>query len=167
MKLYINLKEMIFEEDNIEHKIVLSASNKKSKFYDTELTLDDNDKFIGDTLKIIYKKNKDGKDTKEIEKEIFMVREPETWWSFPLYEIIDGKIVDFDYKRYAYFNNTDRRMALAGKINLMYNPPSEAKILRKTLRYIMNILNMEYPEFFKKYNDKIEEIINKNPKGDK
>ena len=55
-------------------------------------------------------------------------------------------------------------MALASKINELFNQPAEAKILRKTLRYIMDTLDIEYPDFFKKYNDKIEEIINKNLK---
>ncbi|GAH43526.1 unnamed protein product, partial [marine sediment metagenome] len=82
-----------------------------------------------------------------------------------MYEIKDGKIIPFDYKQYVYFAGTDRRMILAAKIKQLYNPSSEAKILRKTLKYIMDTLAIEYPDFFKKYNDKIEAIINRNPKG--
>ena len=95
---------------------------------------------------------------------MFCVREKNTWWSFPLYEIINDKIIDFDHTQYSYFIGTERRMTLAKKVNKLYNPSSEAKILRKTFKYIMDTLNIEYPDFFKKYNDKIEDIINKNPK---
>ena len=93
-----------------------------------------------------------------------MVREQETWWSFPKYEIIDDKIIPFEYENYAYFTRTKRRIALASKINEQYNLFAEIKILRKTLKYIMDTLNIEYPDFFKKYNDKIEGLISKNPK---
>ncbi|MBA7539979.1 hypothetical protein ES705_32268 [subsurface metagenome] len=158
---------MIFDEDNIEHEIILNISDEKFYGYDKLIELSDDDKFIKDTLKTEYKKDEKGKKTKEIEHKQFMVREQKTWNSFPLYEIIDDKIVDFDYSKYAYFFGTNRRMALAGKINELFNQPSEAKILRKTLKYIMDTLAIEYPDFFKKYNDKVEEIINKNPKGDK
>ena len=93
-----------------------------------------------------------------------MVWENKNWVSFPLYEIVNNEILKFNYKDYAYFNNINRRMALASKINGLYNKSSEKKILRKTLKYIMDTLNIEYPNFFKKYNDRIEAIINKNPK---
>ena len=120
----------------------------------TDLPIDD--KFIKDTLKI----DKIGKD--EIKQ--FKVK-ADGWNSFPLYEIIDGKIVSFDYTKYVYFANTDRRVSLALKINDLYNPPSELKILRKTFKYIMDHLNMDYPDYFEKYNNKIEELIIKNPKN--
>lgn len=164
MKLYINTKTMTFEEDNIEHEIILNISNEEFYGYDKLVELSDDDKFIKNTLKIIYKKDKDGKDTDEIERKMFETRESETWYSFPKYEIIDGKIVLFEWKNYSYFLGTDRRMALASKINELYNPSSEFKILRETLKYIMDTLNIECPDFFKKYNDKIEAIINRNPK---
>lgn len=165
MKLYLKITKMNFEEDNIEHEIIRSVTNREIPYCDYVIELTDDDKFIQDTMRIDYKKDKKGNDINEIELIHFVVREQKTWWNFPLYEIIDGKIVPFDYSQYAYFNNTDRRNALAEKINELYNPPSEAKILRKTLKYIMDTLDIEYPDNFKKYNDKLEAIINKNPKN--
>lgn len=165
MKLYISTKRMIFEEDNIEHEIVLQIRDAEFYGYDVIIELPDNDKFIKDTLKIIHKKDDKGDDTKEIENKVFIVREQKTWWSFPLYEFKSDKVTPFNYAKYNYFVNTDRRMALALKINELYNQPSEFKILRKTLKYIINTLNIEYPDFFRKYNDKIEAIIKKNPKN--
>ena len=152
-------------EDNIEHEIILKVADKEFYGYDCRIELPDDDKFIKDTLKIFYKKGKKGKDTKKIDRKEFVIREQKTWNSFPLYELIDGTIVPFDWEKYQYFKNTDRRMALAFKINDLYNPPSEAKILRKTFRYIMDTLDIEYPEYFRKYNNKIEAIINKKPKN--
>jgi len=167
MKLYINIKKMTFLEDNIEHNIILSMDDKIFYGYDVMIELSDNDKFVKDTLKTIYKKDDQGKDTKEVEGKVFMIRENKTWISFPTYEIIDGKIVSFAYKKYQYFNNAYRRLALSAKINKMYNKSSEKKIHRKTFKYIMDTLGISYPDYFKKYNDKIEEIINKNPKEEK
>lgn len=164
MKLYINIKKMNFEEDNIEHNIISSMSDKEFYGYDVSIELPNDDKFIQDTLKIKYKKDKNDKDTKEIENKMFKIREDKTWWSFPLYEIIDNKIVPFNYKNYQYFMNTDRRIALASKINKIYNKSSETKILRKTFKYIMDNLEIPYPDFFGKYNKKVEEVINKSPK---
>lgn len=165
MKLFINTKKITFGEDNIEHEIILRIDDVEFYGYDIQIELPDNDKFIKDTLKIIYKKDKNEKDTKEVDHKEFIVREQQTWNSFPLYEIVDGEIVSFDYTQYQYFADTDRRIALAFKITDLYNPPSEAKILRKTFKYIMDTLNIEYPDFFKKFNNKIEAIINKNPKN--
>ena len=155
---------MIFDEDNIEHEIILKVTDKEFYGYDVKLELLDDDKFIRDTLKIFYKKDKEGKDTEEIDYKEFVIREQQTWNSFPLYELVGKKIIPFNYKVYQYFINTDRRMALAFKINDLYNSSSEAKIVRKTLKNIMDTLNIEYPDFFKKYNDKIETLISKNPK---
>ena len=163
MKLYIDTKLMIFENE-VEHEIILKVTDEEFYGYDYKIELPDDDKFIKDTLKIFYKKDDKGKDTEEIDHKEFMIREQQTWNSFPLYEIVGGKIIKFDYTKYDYFANTDRRMALAFKINDLYNPSSEAKIFRKTLRYLIDNLDIEYPNFFKKYNDKIEDIINKNPK---
>lgn len=165
MKLYIGTKKMNFDDDSVEHEIILKVSDKEFYGYDIKLNLSNDDKFIKDTLKIFYKEDDKEKDTKEIDHKEFIIREQKTWWSFPVYEIVNGEIAKFDYTKYQYFANTDRRMALAFKINDLYNPFSELKILRKTLKYIMDTLDIEYPDFFKKYNKKIEAIINKNPKN--
>lgn len=168
MKLYLIITKMSFEEDAIEHSVIRGVSTKEFLTYDKMVELPDNDKFIKDTLKRIYKKDKKGEDTDEIESILFDVREKESWWGFPLYELKDGKIVSFEYTKYAYFANADRRNMLASRINGIsgiYTLSGEKKILRKTLKYIMDTLNIEYPDFFKKYNDKVEEIINKNPKN--
>lgn len=167
MKLYINTTKMTFEEDNIEREIIRNVLNREVPCCDYIIELPNDDKFIQETLKIVYKKDREGNDTEEIEHKVFIVREQETWWSFPLYEFKDDKIISFDYTKYNYFDSTDRRMMLASKINELYNPPSEFKILRKTLKYIMDTLNIKYPDFFKKYNDKIDEVKNKNPKEEK
>jgi len=163
MKLYINTKTLNFDEDNIEHEIVLNILDTEFYGYDKIIDLKDDDKFIKDTLKTKHKKDKDGKDTDEIEDKQFIVREQKTWNSFPLYEVVNDEIVKFDYKDYAYFAGTDRRMALAQKVNELYNPPSEAKIVRKTLKKILDHLGIE-DESFEKYNTKVEKIIKKNPK---
>ena len=165
MKLYINTKKMTFDEDNIEHEIILNILDTEFYGYDKIIEFPDNDKFIKNTLKIEHKKDKDGKDTKEIEDKQFKVR-ADGWNSFPLYEIIDEEIVKFNYKDYSYFAGTDRRMALAQKINNLYNPPSEAKILRKTLKKILDHLGIK-DDKFEKYNNKVESIIKKIPKGGK
>jgi len=166
MRLYINTKKMSFIEENneIEHEIILNATEIKIYGYDYMFELSDNDKFVKDTLKIIYKKDDKGNNTEEIEGKLFIISEQKTWWSFPLYEIVDDKIISFNYAKYQYFADTDRRVILGWKICNLYNIPSELKLLRKTFKYIMDNLNIEYPDFFKKYNDKIEKIINKNPK---
>jgi len=163
MKLYINTKKMVFDEDNIEHEIILNIQDEEFYGYDKIIELSDDDKFISDTLRIQYKKDKDGKDTDEIESKMFIVREQKTWNSFPLYEVINNGIVDFDYTNYAYFSGTDRRMTLAQKVNALYNPPSEIKTLRKTLKKILDHLGIE-DEDFEKYNNKVETIIKNNPK---
>lgn len=164
MKLYINTKKMTFEEDNIEHDIIVSVIGEKCIGYDLEIDLPDNDKFIKETLKIFYKKDKDNKDIDKIEYKMFITREQETWNSFPLYEIIDEEIVPFDYTKYGYFSRTDRRVALGKKVSTLYNLFSEMKIHRKALKRILENLGIA-DEGFEKYNDKIEEIINKNPKN--
>jgi len=155
---------MTFEEDNIEHDIVVNIIGEKHLGYDLEIDLPDDDKFIKKTLKTIYKKDKDNKDTDEIEHKIFITREQETWNSFPLYEILDGVIVDFNYTKYGYFADTDRRVALGKKINNLYNVYAELKMYRKTLKTILDHLGI-VDESFEKYNTKIENIINKNPKN--
>ena len=167
MKLYLGTKVMTFDEESnlVEHEIILSVTDKEFYGYDEIVELSDDDKFIKDTMKIVYKKDQRGNDTKEIDYRQFMIREQETWNSFPLYEFKDGKIIPFDYNKYSYFANTDRRVVLSAKINELYNSSSELKILRKTFRYIMDSLKIKYPDDFKKYNDKVEEVINKNPKN--
>jgi hypothetical protein len=164
MKLYINIKKMIFEEDNIEHEIVLNISDNEFYGYDYLIDLPDDDNFIKKTYKVEYKKDKEGKNTSEIDSEGFIVREIETWNSFPLYEIVDGNIIDFNYTQYQYFADTERRIALGIKVSQVYNVFSELKILRKTLKYIMDELNLNYPDFFDIMNTKIEDIINRNQK---
>jgi hypothetical protein len=165
MKLYIKITKMNFKEDDIEHNIIRGMLDKKFLGYDEIVELPDNDKFIKDTLKIIYIKDKRGEDTKEIKETAFTIREQNTWWGFPLYELKEGKIIPFDYNKYSYFAaNTDRRMMLAGRISQLYNPSSEMKILRKTLKYIMDNLELNYPDEFSIMDKKIEEIIKKNPK---
>jgi len=162
MKLYIEIKKMTFE-DGIEHNIVNRVSDKEFDCYDEIINLSDDDKFIKDTFKAIYKRDKNNKDTEEIEDMHFVTKEQSSWWSFPLYEIVDGEIVDFDYTKYEYFQNTKRRNALTDKINSVYNPNTELKTLRKTLKKILDHLGIE-DESFKKYNNKIEQIIIHNPK---
>lgn len=152
MKLYLEITKMTFEEDNIEHNIIRGILNEEFLGHDEMIELPDDDKFIQDTMR----KTKEGI--------VFDIREKNTWWGYPLYELKDGKIIPFDYTKYTYFTDTDRRNMLAKKINQIYNQPSELKTLRKTLKYIMDTLNIEYPDFFKKYNNKVEAIINKNPK---
>jgi len=164
MRLYIETKKMTFTEDAIEHEIILKVSEKKFYGYDVRVELSNDDKFIKDTLKIFYKRGKRKEYIKKIDHKEFMIREQQTWYSFPLYEIVDGEIVSFDYTQYQYFANTGRRLALAFKVSDLYEPYAEVKILRKTFKYIMDTLNIEYPDFFKKYNDKVEELIAKNPK---
>lgn len=163
MKLYIDTKKMTFEEDNIEHEIILSVRDIEFYGYDYMLELPKKNSFVKDTLKIFYKKDKKGKDTNKIDHKEYVIREQQTWNSFPLYEIVNEEIVKFNYKKYQYFANADRRMALAFKINDLYNPPSEAKLVRKTLKKILDRLNL-VDESFDKYNDKIEAIIKRNPK---
>jgi len=164
MKLYLSIRKMNFEEDDNEHNIIDGMLDKEYPGYDEMIEIPDNDKFIEDTLKIIYKKDSDGKDTEEIDRRTFFVKEQKTWWNFPLYELKDNKIKLFDYTKYSYFVNTDRRMMLASKINRLYGPPSEMKILRKTLKYIMDNLKLNYLKEFSIMDKKIEEIIKKNLK---
>ena len=162
MRLYLAITKMDFEEDDIEHNIIRGMSDKEFLTYDEVVELPNNDKFIKNVVRITYKKDKNSKDTKEIESKIFLIKED--WEGLPLYEFKNGKIIPFDYTKYAYFAGTRRRGMLKKRISEIYNPPSEKKMLRKTLKYIMDILDIEYPDFFKKYNDKIERIINENPK---
>ena len=168
MKIFISTKSMTFEEENnlIEHDIVLNVSDTEFLGYDYVIDLPGDDEFIQNTFRVEYKKDKEGKDTDEIESKEFIIREQETWNSFPLYEIINGAIVSFDYTQFIYFANTDRRNMLAIKINELYNISSELKILRKTLVYMLNELNLNFPEFFDIMNTKIEDFIQKNPKDD-
>ena len=148
MKLYIEIKEMEFIEDGIEREIITKVKDIEYLHYDYMIELLDDDVFIQDTLD---------------EEGLFRVREQGTWWSFPMYQIVDGTIVPFDYTQYAYFTDTNRRMALAKKIGKLYNPSSEAKILRTTMKRLLDNLGI-IDEKFEKYNTKVEKIIEKNPK---
>lgn len=140
MKLYIETKLMTLE--NEEHELILRVSEEEFLGYDRIIESD------------ILSRGKEGK---------YTVREQKSWWSLPLYEIKDEKIIDFDYIKYDYFLNTDRRNRLAFKIKELYNPSSEAKILRKTLKIILDHLEIT-DEGFEKYNSKVENIISRNPK---
>lgn len=137
--IYIKIKSMTFNEENneIEHEIILNISSSEILGYDYCL---------------------------DIEWDFDTKIRADGWDSFPLFEFKNNKIIPFNYKNYQYFADTKRRAKLSNKISDMYNPPAEAKILRKTFKYIMDTLEIPYPDFFKKYNDKIEAIINKNKK---
>jgi len=54
-------------------------------------------------------------------------------------------------------------MVLSRKVNELYNPSAEAKLVRKTLKKILDHLEIK-DDNFEKYNDKVNNIINKNPK---
>ena len=140
MKLYVETKLMTLEDG--EHELILRVSEEEFLCYDKIIESD------------ILSRDKEGK---------YTVREQKSWWSFPLYEIKDEKIIDFDYIKYDYFLNTDRRNRLSFKIKELYNPASEAKILRKTLKKILDHLGIT-DEGFDKYNTKVEKIIKNNPK---
>ena len=141
MKLYLETKLMTLEDG--DHEIILRADDKEFFGYDRIINSD------------ILSKN---------EEDIYIVKEQETWWSFPLYEFKNDEIIPFDYTKYNYFINTDRRMALAEKINILYNKESEFKILRETLKYIMDELHLNYPIDYDIMNAKINAVIAKNPK---
>ena len=141
MILYLETKIITLEDG--DHEIVLRANDKESPGYDRTvdvivLAIDEYNKYI--------------------------VREQVSWWSFPLYEVKDDQMIPFDYTQYAYFNNTERRNKLAERISEYFPISAELKILRKTLRYIMDYGLIPYPEFFEKYDARVEELIEKNPK---
>ena len=140
MKLYVETKLMTLEDG--EHEFILRVSEEEFLGYDRIIKNN------------VLSKNKEGN---------YIVREQKSWWSFPLYEIKENKIFDSDYTKYDYFKNTDRRNRLANKIKELYNPSSEAKILRKTIKFILDESNLEYPEF-EKYNQKVYNIVNRFPK---
>ena len=164
MKLYINTKKITFDEDTIEHEIVLNVAFKRGICKVVEIDLPKDNQFVIDTLKTIFKKDKTGEKTKEIKNQYFVIREQNTWHGFPLYEIVNGKIIKFDYTKYAYFADTDRRKEMSKYISKMYNQSSEAKITRKTLKIILDHLEI-IDEKFEKYNTKVEEFIAENPKN--
>ena len=163
MRLFIDLKKMTLDDD-IEYNIINGIVDKEFLGYDIAIDIPDDDKFIQDTIRIIYKKDQDGKDTDEIELRYFIIKEQETWFNFPIYQLKDGKIEDFDYTQFIYFPGTDRRVALADKISRTYNAPSEIKMLRKTLKMVLDHLQI-VDDDFQKYNDKVESIINGIPKN--
>lgn len=145
MLIYLGIRNMTFEEDNVERQIILRASKEEFDGYDEAIE-----------TKRKLEETEDGKH--------FITREQKTWFSFPLYELKNGKIRDFDYTKYQYFANTDRREMLVGKISDLYHPSSEAKILRKTTKIILDHLGI-IDKDFEKYNSKIKAIISKNPKN--
>jgi len=137
--MYIQLKTLTLEDG--EHEVVLNASDEIFLAQDIEIDCD-----------IIEKRN-----------DKYIVREQKTWDSFPIYEFKNEKIIDFNYTQYSYFTGIERRKVLSGKIRKQYNPYSENKIIRKTLKKILDHLGLE-DEKFSKYNQKVEEIISKIPK---
>ena len=152
MKIYIETRIMTFEEDDFEHEIVLRVENEIFYGYDLVIEISEKSSFVKD---------------RQIEGgKFFSVRDNNSWWSFPLYEIVDNEIADFDYTKYQYFSNTERRNTLGSKIKQAYNPSSELKIIRKTLKKILDHLGLE-DESFSNYNNKVEKIIKKIPKGKK
>jgi hypothetical protein len=159
---------MTFEEENneIEHFIINRISDYEYSGYDEILELPDNDQFIKDSMKIVYKKDFGGKNTTEFDYKMFITKEQETWHSFPLYELKNGEIIDFNYKNYNYFLNTDRRILLAKKVGNLYNYSSELKVLRKTVNNILKQLNIK-DDSFETMNRKIESTIEKIPKKEK
>ena len=136
--IYLNTKRMTFNEENnlTEHEIILSISDKETFGYDYCL---------------------------DIEWDFDTKIRADGWFSFPLFEFKNNKIIPFSYKDYQYFQNANRRMMLATKINEIYDPFAEKKILRKTLKKILDHLGIT-DEGFEKYNSKVENIISKNPK---
>ena len=140
--MYIQLKTLTLEDG--EHELVLNASDKSFLGYDIE-------------IKTTIIEKKDDK---------YIVREQLTWESFPIYEFKDNEIIDFDYAQYGYFKGTERRKVLSGKIKKQYNPQTENKIMRKTLKKILDNLGLK-DEAFERYNNKVESIIKKIPKGGK
>ena len=144
MLVYLEIRNMTFE-DNIEHQIILRAS--KEDFSGCDETIE---------TEFELEETENG--------EHFITREQKTWFSFPLYELRNSKIRNFDYTKYQYFADSDRREMLVGKISDLYHPSSESKIIRKTLKTILDHLEIT-DEGFEKYNTKIEELISKNPKN--
>jgi len=144
MKIYLYTKEMTLDDGN--HIIIMEAQDKKFATCDMEVTIEQDHN--------ILKNKKDN---------ICKTRESNTWNSFPLWEIINGEIVSFDYTKYKYFADTDRRNILGKKVGHLYNISSELKIMRKTLKKILDHLEIE-DEGFEKFNEKVEKLIEKNPK---
>ena len=144
MKLYIETKFMTLEDG--EHELILRVSEEEFLGYDKIIESD------------ILSKNEEGK---------YIVREQKSWWSFPLFELKNSKIIPFDYTKYSYFQNTERRNMLAFKISELYNISGELKILRETINYMLKELKLDIPDDYDKMNKKIEEVIKKNPKENK
>lgn len=170
MKIYLDLKPMTFEEENneIEHQIINGAREDEYYGYDKVIDLPEDDSFIKKTRHIIYKRNIITGKNEGIDYIQYVTKEQKTWWNFPLYELKNGEIIDFDYSQYDYFSNTERRVTLGNKITKQYNIPSELKILRKAIEQIighLDIKNSKNFEAFNKYNQKVENIIKKYPKN--
>ena len=144
MLVYLEIRNMTFEEDNIEHQIILRASKENFNGYDKAIE-----------TKRKLEETEDG--------EHFVTREQKTWFSFPLYELKNDEIKDFYYTKYQYFADSDRREMLVGRISDLYHPSSEAKIIRNTLKTILDHLGIT-DEKFEKYDTKVEAIIKNNPK---
>ena len=140
--MYLQTKDLTFEDG--EHEVILRAASEEFLGYDIEIETN-----------IIKRKN-----------DKYIVREQETWDSLPIYEIKNGMVVKLDFTKYEYFTGIKRRKAVSEKIRKQYNPPAENKIMRKTLKKILDHLGLE-DESFSNYNNKVEKIIKKIPKGGK
>ena len=138
--MYIQLKTLTLEDG--DHEVVLNASDEFFLAHDIEIDCD-----------IIKKRN-----------DKYIVREQETWDSFPIYEFKNEKIIDFNYTQYSYFTGIERRKVLSGKIRKQYNLSAEIKTMRKTLNKILKHIELK-DESFDKYNKKVENIIEKIPKN--
>ena len=137
--MYIQTKTLTLEGK--EYEVVINASDKIFLGYDIEIETD-----------IIKKKD-----------DKYIVREQLTWDSLPIYEVRNNEVIEFDYTKYSYFTEMERRKVLSRKIRKQYNPSSELKIIRKTLKTILDYLEIA-DEGFLKYNNKVESIIKKIPK---
>ena len=138
--MYIQLKTLTLEDG--DHEVVLNASDEFFLAHDIEIDCD-----------IIKKRN-----------DKYIVREQETWDSLPIYEIVDGNVMNFNPYDYVYFTKMKRRKALSGKIRKQYNLSAEIKTMRKTLNKILKHIELK-DESFDKYNKKVENIIEKIPKN--
>lgn len=172
MKIYLELKPMTFEEENneIEHYLIFGAREEEFYGYDEILELPESHWFITKARKEVYRKNMLTGKNEGLEYVQYIVKEQGSWFNFPLYELKAGEIIEFDFTAYSYFSNTDRRIMLGRKVSRQYNVSAELKILRKTIEQVIEHLSIKDSsnlQSFKKYNNRIENIIKKYPKRSK
>jgi hypothetical protein len=169
MKIYLELKPMTFEEENneIEHCLIFGAREEYFYGYDEILELPENHWFIKKARKEVYRKNILTGKNEGIDYIQYVTKEQKSWYNYPLYELKNGEIIEFDFTEYQYFSNTDRRIMLGRKVSRQYNISAELKILREAIKNIAEqtgIKNNKELELFNKYNNRVENIINKFPK---